>query len=138
MRVSADSVQAATGWAFQEFFMVVHPIRTGSDHDAAVARIEALWGAKPGTEAHDGIEVLAVFVSAYKDARWLALPPDPVEAIEIYMEQNGFRQKDLASISRVLEIFNRRRLLTAEMIRAIHAAWSIPLESLVGATARAA
>jgi HTH-type transcriptional regulator/antitoxin HigA len=63
--------------------------------------------------------------------------PDPVEAIKFHMEQNGFRQKDLAavigSLSRASEILNRRRPLTVEMIRAIHAAWSIPLVSLIGA-----
>lgn len=52
------------------------------------------------------------------------------------MEQNGFRQKDLADVigseSRASEILNRRRPLTVQMIKAIHAAWSIPLVSLVG------
>ena len=122
--------------------MVIHPIHTDSDHDGALARIEALWDALPGTPEHDELEVLAVLVSAYEDTRWPALPPDPVEAIKFHMEQNGFKQKDLAaiigSVSRASEVLNGRRGLTVEMIRAIHATWPIPLECLIGVAKRAA
>jgi HTH-type transcriptional regulator/antitoxin HigA len=118
--------------------MAIHPIHSEKDHRTAIARIEALWNAKPGTPEHDEIEVLSVLVAAYEDARWPILPPDHVEAIKFHMEQNGFRQKDLARIigseSRASEVLSRRRSLTVQMIKAIHAAWSIPLESLIGVT----
>jgi HTH-type transcriptional regulator/antitoxin HigA len=117
--------------------MTIHPIRTKADHDAALARIEVLWDAEPGTPEHDEIEVLAILVSAYEDEHWPILPPDPVEAIKFHMEQNGLRQKDLAQLvgraSRASEVLNRRRPLTVEMIRAVHKAWGIPLSSLIGA-----
>jgi HTH-type transcriptional regulator/antitoxin HigA len=116
--------------------MSIRPIRTEADHEAAIARIEALWDAQPSSPEHDELEVLSVLVSAFEDRRWPMLPPDPVDAIKFHMEQNGFRQKDFAavigSISRASEILNRRRPLTIEMIRAIHAAWTIPLNSLIG------
>lgn len=87
-------------------------------------------------------KVLAVLVAAYEERRWPVLPPDPVDAIKFHMEQNGFKQKDLAgvigSVSRASEVINRRRPLTVEMIKAIHTAWSVPLASLIGATDRAA
>jgi HTH-type transcriptional regulator/antitoxin HigA len=122
--------------------MSIRPIRTEADHEAAIARIEALWDAQPGTVEHDEIEVLSVLVSAYEDRQWPMLPPDPVDAIKFHMAQNGFRQKDLAavigSVSRASEILSRRRPLTIEMIRAIHAAWCMPLNSLVGMQDRAA
>lgn len=69
--------------------MSIHPIRTTSDHAAALARIEALWDAKPGTPAHDELEALSIMVAAYEDAHWPIRPPDPVEAIKFHMEQNG-------------------------------------------------
>jgi len=81
--------------------------------------------------------VLSVLVSAYEDEHWPVLPPDPVEAIKFHMEQNGFRQKYLAGVigsaSPASEVLNRRRPLTMEMIKAIHASWSVPLESLLRA-----
>jgi HTH-type transcriptional regulator/antitoxin HigA len=117
--------------------MAIHPIRTDADHEAALHRIEALWSAEPGTLEHDELEVLSVLVSAYEGQRWPILPPDPIEAIKFHMEQNSLRQKDLAQVvgseSRASEILNRRRALTVQMIKAIHAAWSIPLECLIGA-----
>lgn len=103
--------------------MNIRPIRTSADHDDALARIEALWNAQPGTPEHDELEVLSVLVSAYEDEHWPVLPPDPVEAIKFHMEQNGFRQKYLADVigsaSRASEVLNRRPL-TIEMIKAIH------------------
>jgi len=122
--------------------MAIQPIHTEADHQAALARIEALWNACPGTPEHDEIEVLAILVSAYEDDHWPILPPDPVEAIKFHMTQNGLKQKDLAAVigseSRASEVLNRRRSLTVQMIKAIHAAWSVPLESLIGAEDRAA
>jgi HTH-type transcriptional regulator/antitoxin HigA len=117
--------------------MTIRPIHTQADHDAAIARVEALWNADPGTPEHDELEVLGVLVSAFEDTQWPILPPDPIEAIKFHMQQNGFRQKDLATLlgseSRASEILNRRRPLTVQMIKAIHTAWSVPLASLIGA-----
>jgi HTH-type transcriptional regulator / antitoxin HigA len=116
--------------------MSIQPIHNDADHAAAIGRIEALWDAAPGTPEHDELEVLSVLVSAYEDKRWPIRPPDPVEAIRFHMAQNGLRQKDFAAVlgseSRASEVLNRRRPLTVQMIKAIHAAWSIPLESLIG------
>jgi HTH-type transcriptional regulator / antitoxin HigA len=120
----------------------IYPNRTEADHGAAIARIEALWDAAPGTSEHDEVEVLAVLVAAYEDRHWPILPPDPIDALKFHMEQNGFRQKDLAGVlgrtSRASEVLGRRRALTIEMITALHAAWAIPLESLIGTESRAA
>ena len=122
--------------------MTIRPIHTQADHDAAIARVEALWNADPGTPEHDELEVIGVLVSAFEDTQWPILPPDPIEAIKFHMQQNGFRQKDLAALlgseSRASEILNRRRPLTVQMIKAIHTAWSVPLASLIGADDRAA
>jgi HTH-type transcriptional regulator/antitoxin HigA len=122
--------------------MAIRPIHTDADHTAAIARIEALWNAQPGTPEHDEIEVLSILVSAYEDRRWPVPPPDPVEAIKFHMEQNALKQKDLAGVigsaSRASEVLSRHRPLTVQMIKAIHAAWSVPLESLIGAEDQAA
>ena len=115
--------------------MTIKPIRNDTDHEAALARIEELWGYEPGTPEEDEFDVLTVLVSAYEDKRWPVVPPDPVEAIKFHMDQNGFRQKDLAKVlgseSRASEIINRQRSLSMENVRAIYKAWHIPLESLL-------
>jgi HTH-type transcriptional regulator / antitoxin HigA len=122
--------------------MTIHPVRTEADHEAALARIQALWDAEPGTTGHDELEVLSILAAAYEDQHWPILPPNPVEAIKFHMEQNGLKQKDLAKVigspSRASEVLNQHRPLTIDMIRSIHGQWGIPLESLVGAEQQAA
>lgn len=114
--------------------MQISPIYTDTDYEAALARIEQLWDAPPGTPGHDEIEVLSVLVSAYEDLRWPA--PAPIEAMRFHMEQNGLRPKDLGAVlgsdSRASEILHGRRPMTVEMIRALHEQWGIPLASLIG------
>jgi HTH-type transcriptional regulator / antitoxin HigA len=132
-----NKVDAATVDDFQGVSpMTIKPIRTDSDHEAALSRIKELWNATPGTPESDEFDVLTVLVSQYEDRRWSFPAPDPVEAIKFHMEQNDYLQKDLArvvgSVSRASEILNRNRSLSLQNIRDIHAAWSIPLESLIG------
>jgi hypothetical protein len=88
--------EAALPWRrivsdFIEGKMTIQSIHTKADHAVALARIEALWHARPGTPAHDELEVLGTLVAAYEDAHWPILPPDPVDAIKFHMEQNGLR-----------------------------------------------
>ena len=73
---------------------MTHPIRADADHNAALARIEALWDAEPGTPKDDELDALIVLVAAYEDKHWPILPPDPVEATKFHMEQNGLRQRN--------------------------------------------
>jgi HTH-type transcriptional regulator/antitoxin HigA len=61
--------------------MDIKPIRTEADHQAAVAEIEKLWGAPPGTTESDRLEVLATLVEAYEERHHPIPPPDPIEAI---------------------------------------------------------
>jgi HTH-type transcriptional regulator / antitoxin HigA len=111
------------------------PVRTDDDHAAAVARIEALWGAANGTPAGDELEVLAVLVDAYERCRWPLATLDPVETLIAHMDINGYVRADLASVlgsaSRGSEILNRKRALNLAMIRVISSAWGLPAMLLV-------
>ena len=50
--------------------MDIRPIRTDTDHAAALAEIERLWGAEPDTPDGDRLDVLATLVEAYEADRW--------------------------------------------------------------------
>jgi HTH-type transcriptional regulator/antitoxin HigA len=65
------------------------PIQTEADHDAALAEVERLWGAKSGTSEGDRLDILATLIDAYEAARYPMDPPDPIEAIRFRMEQQG-------------------------------------------------
>src|SRR6266566_3434883 len=89
--------------------MEIRPIRSQADSDAAVAEIERLWDADPGTDAGDMLIYL--------------------------IEEGGHTQAELAELlgsrSRASEILNRRRALTVEMIHRLNAEWKIPAELLI-------
>ena len=114
--------------------MNIKPIKSEADYTAALARIECLMDAQPGTPQMDELEVLTTLVEAYEAQHYLIDAPDPIEAIKFRMEQEGLKQKDLVHIvgnkSRVSEILNRKRKLTLEMIRNLHKHLHIPIESL--------
>jgi HTH-type transcriptional regulator/antitoxin HigA len=42
--------------------MEIRPIRSQADYDAAVAEIERLWNADPGTDDGDKLDILATLV----------------------------------------------------------------------------
>ena len=115
--------------------MQIKPIRTEVDYDRALAEIDGLMGAAPGTPEGDDLEVLTTLVEAYEAEHWPMEAPDPISAIEHVMEARGLRQKDLAALigsqPRASEVLKRRRPLTLAMIRALSAEWNLPAEVLV-------
>ncbi len=115
--------------------MEIRPIKTEADYQAALDEIESLFDAEPGTPEGDRLEVLTTLVEAYEDKHYSIPMPDPVAAIEYHMESRGLSRRDLepylGSRARVSEILNRRRPLSMEMIRRLHAGLGIPAEVLI-------
>ncbi len=115
--------------------MDIQPIKADADYQAALDEIESLFDAKLGTPEGDRLEVLTILVEAYEDKHYSIPMPDPVAAIEYYMESRGLSRRDLepylGSRARVSEILNRRRPLSMEMIRRLHAGLGIPAEVLI-------
>lgn len=113
----------------------VKPIRTKKDHEAALAEVERLWGAKSGTPAGDRLDVLATLIEAYEAVHYPMDPPDPIEAIKFRMEQQGLTRRDLEPLigtrTRVAEVLNRKRSLSIAMIRRLHHALGISAEVLI-------
>jgi HTH-type transcriptional regulator / antitoxin HigA len=117
---------------------MIKAIRTEADYDWALAEIDLLMDAEPGTQEGDRLDVLVTLVEAYESQHWRIDPPDPIEAIKLRMQQRGLTRQDLEKVlgskSRVSEVLNRKRPLTLEMIRRLHKLWGIPAESLIQST----
>ncbi len=115
--------------------MDIKPIRTEKDYETALAEVEKLWGSEPGTPDGDKFEVLFTLVEAYEKEKYPILPPDPVDAIEYYMESRGLSRNDLepyiGGSGRVSEILTRKRKLTLGMIRKLNSGLGIPAEVLI-------
>lgn len=114
--------------------VTVNPIKNEHDYTAALQRIEALMDAEPDTREGDELDVLTTLVQAYEVKHYPVAPPEPVEAIKFAMEQRGLAPQDLEPYigKTVMEILNRKRGLSLDMIRRLHRGLGIPLESLVG------
>jgi HTH-type transcriptional regulator / antitoxin HigA len=115
--------------------MEIKPIKTEDDYRAALAEIERLFDAQPNTPQGDRLEVLVTLVETYEEKHHSIPPPDPIAAIEYYMESRGLTRPDLepyiGNRGRVSEILGRRRALSIDMIRRLHAGLGIPAEVLI-------
>jgi len=115
--------------------MNIKPIKTKKDYEEALKKIERLLNAKPNTADGDLLEVLVTLVEAYEQKHFHIAPPDPIEAIKFRMEQLGLKQSDIAEViggkNRASEILNKKRDLTAKMMRDLHKKFDIPAESLL-------
>jgi HTH-type transcriptional regulator/antitoxin HigA len=124
--------------------MDIRPIRNDEDHRAALAAIEACWGAPEGTEEGDKLDVLLALVDLYETKRWpidTGANFDPIDVLRFAIDELGHTQAELAELaelaeplgsrSRASEVLSRRRALTVEMIHKIGEAWKIPADLLV-------
>jgi len=118
--------------------MDIRPIRTEKEHRAALAEIEACWGAPEGSERGDRLDVLLALVDLYEAKRWpidVDKGFDPVDVLNYAIDELGHSQVELAELldsrSRASEILSRRRALTVDMIHTISEAWKIPADLLV-------
>lgn len=115
--------------------MTYTKIKSNKQYKEYMARFTKFFNAKVGTKEGDELELLAILIKEYEDRQFPIAAPDPIEAIQYRMEQQGLTKKDLAKIlgykSRVSDIFSGRRKLTLEMVRNLHEKLNIPLASLV-------
>jgi HTH-type transcriptional regulator/antitoxin HigA len=91
--------------------------------------------AGPGTPDGDRLDVLATLIDRYESEHHAIDPPDPIDAILFRMEQQGLTRKDLEGVigtrTRVAEVLNRRRGLSINMIRRVHAKLGISADVLI-------
>jgi HTH-type transcriptional regulator/antitoxin HigA len=118
--------------------MDIRPIRTDEEHRAALAAIEACWGAPEGTEEGDRLDVLTALVGIYEAKRWpidVSERFDPIDVLHYALAELGHTQAELSDLlgsrSRASEILARRRALTVDMIHKISEEWKIPADLLV-------
>ena len=89
--------QALDGKYFLRFYQGQCEIELGH-YEAALARVEALWGAEPDTPEGDELDVLLPLVEAYEEEHHRIELPDPIEAILFRMEQLGLDRSSLGDI----------------------------------------
>lgn len=113
------------------------PLRTKTEHKAALKRIDELIALNPqkGTAAYDELDIIGTLVSAYEDIHYPIAAPNPVEAVKYMMEEEGLKPKDLivyfGSKGNVSEFLNNKRGLSVRIIKALHDNFNLPYEVLI-------
>jgi HTH-type transcriptional regulator/antitoxin HigA len=110
-------------------------IKTEPEYAEALARVESLMDAKPGTPKEEELELWSLLIERYEQQQVPIDIPDPVEAIKFRMEQEGLTPRDLepyiGQSGRVSEVLNRKRPLSLRMVKRLHEGLKIPYESLM-------
>ena len=115
--------------------MEIRPIRTQTDYQEALRELELLFDAAENTPEYDRLDILSTLVEAFEKKHFPIELPDPIKAIEYYMDTRGWSRRDLepclGSRARVSEVLSRKRTLTLEMIRKLNQELGIPAEILI-------
>jgi len=114
---------------------MIKPIRIEADYEAALARIDALMDAEPGTPEGEEFDVLTDLVEHYEAKHVPMGYPSAVAAITFRLEQAGLTQRDLVpfigSRAKVSEVLSGKRRITMPIARALHEHFGIPAEVLL-------
>jgi len=115
--------------------MRIKPIRSEADYDAALRRVEALWGSASETPEGDELDVLVPLIEAYEREHYPIDLPTPIDAIKFRLEQQGKDYTSLIGVigqrTRVYEVMRGARPLSLNMIRKLHSKLGIPADVLI-------
>ena len=110
----------------------IRPIRSEKSYAEALARIDVLMDATPGSPAFDELDVLADLVELYESQHEPMGYPSPLAALEFRMEQGNLQPRDLipfiGSRAKVSEVLSGKRAITMPMARALHKHLGIPAD----------
>ncbi len=67
--------------------MNINLIKSESDYQQALERLEVIFDAKKGSPEGDELELLGLLIEQYEDQHYPIDLPDPIEAIKFRMEQ---------------------------------------------------
>lgn len=111
-------------------------IETEKEYEESIQRIDKLFHAPEGSLESQELQLLVVLVQQYENVHFPLEEVDPIEAIEVRMQELSLSRKDLEPYlgdkSVVSKILNRKRELTLDMVRRLHTALRIPADVLIG------
>lgn len=115
--------------------MNIKPIKDEQDYARALRRVEELWNSPKGSAQGDELDVVITLLEAYERDVFPMDHPDPIEAIQFRLEQQGKDSRALIGLiggrTRVYEVLQGKRQLSLNMIRSLHQKLGIPAEVLI-------
>ena len=112
----------------------INLIKTEAKYKAASDKVYALFDKTLNGLEADRFETLVTRIEAYEEEHCPIGLPEPIGALEHFIESRGFTPQDLApylgSEACIAEILERRRYLTLPMIHGLQTGLGIPADLL--------
>lgn len=117
--------------------MKIKIIKTEREYNAALKRADEIFDAKPNTTHGEELALLLLIIRDYEDKHHSVPVPDAIESVKLRMEELGLKNKDLevwlGSKSYISQLLNKRKPLSAEVMRVLHKNLGIPANILLAA-----
>jgi HTH-type transcriptional regulator/antitoxin HigA len=117
--------------------MILKPIKDKEAHEAALAWVDKQFdaGILPDTPSGEKLQVVLLLIKEYEDAHYAILPPNPLDAIRLKMEERGLKNKDLVgkvgSKGYVSALLSGKKPLTLNLAKLFHHELGIPASVLL-------
>src|SRR5688572_23557244 len=105
---------------------IIKPINTEKEYQASLEWVDKMFDKKVKSNSADGklLQVVLILIKDYEDKHYPVSMPNPIEAVKLKMEEKGLKAKDLIPIigskSYVSQLLNKKKPLTAEIMKALH------------------
>jgi HTH-type transcriptional regulator / antitoxin HigA len=110
--------------------MKIEPVRTEEEHEAAMTRIEEVFGIPLDSPESDELDILLALTGAYEKKHHHVEPPDSLALLEYRMDQMGLSQEEIQSFmesrKKIPEILSRESGISIEIIKSLQ---DIPFEA---------
>lgn len=111
-------------------------VHTDTDYRRALALVDSLWDAAPGSPEAELLDVMSTLIEGYEKRSRTLPPADPPGLIVFKLRELGWSQRELArrmgwGAGRVSEVLSGQRALTLRMVQDLSAALGLPPGSLV-------
>ena len=117
--------------------MKIGIIQNERQYNAALKRADQIFNARPNTPDGDELALLLLVIKDYEDKHHAVPAPDPIDVLKLKMNEEGLSNKDLVPLlgskSYVSRLLNKRKPLTAEVMRVLHRKLGIPAQILLAA-----
>ena len=117
--------------------MKIKILKNEREYGAAIKRADEIFMSKPGTVKGEELALLLLIIKDYEDKHHAVALPAALAVIKMYLKEHGMKNKDLepfiGSKGYVSQILNKRKPLTADMMRALHQKLGIPANILLAA-----
>ena len=106
-------------------------------YKVALKRADEIFDARPNTIEGDELSLLLLVIKDYEDRFHNVPVPDVIEVLKLKMQENNWSNKDLekfiGSKSYVSQILNKRKPLSAEIMKVLYNKLGIPPQIILAA-----